>query len=1032
MNAESFVRLLDDPRQAREWLSARGISDGEQAHRRLIAIASSGIPLDLIVGIATVLERQLGGLSDPDLAIDALAQFLLGARSPLAVATLFERDPDSLVTLLLLCSSSRGIAELLVRDSEAFDLIRMTDGQPVTCALLKAEIDAELEAFNEEARIVPALHRFQRREFLRIAYGEIVKLQSPEVVMQQLSWLAEAICEATLRTASRRVLREWGRPSDAESRPGLAVIAIGKLGGVELDYAHDIELLFVGGRAHRGDTRSATEEGRADAIVRTMLRYLQEGGEQELYKVDLRHRPGGAQAELVVSIDSAVQYYEASGRTWDRQAFVKARCVAGDPELGREFLDRLQPWVYQRYLSRADVTGIKALKRRIEQPSETADGVSFNIRTAPGGIRDIETVIQFLQLLNGGDLPQIRATNTLEAIEQLERAGCLTAQERTVLAESYPFLRRVEHRLQVMFDPRAALLPLDPSELRKLAIRCGYAPDAGTALSVDIREKASRNRRILDHLLRDAFTEEVAAEPEIDLVLDPEPSSQRIREVLSPYRFCDLDAAYRRLSALAIERIPFLSTRRCRHFLAVIARRLLQAIAQTPDPDMTIAELARVSDSLGGKGVLWELFSSSEPSLQLYVRLCAACTYLSAILTSNPGMIDELMDSLVLDKLPTMEWQAATLDELCRGAEDLDPILHSFKNAMHLRVGVRDVLGKESLEASHRVLADVAEVCLQRVTLREYYRLVEKYGEPMIEGTNRDGLVCEFIILGMGKLGGREPNYHSDLDVLFLYEADGGTQQRHRGRRDTTTSNQHFFSQLGQRIIRTITQIGPWGRLYELDTRLRPAGSQAAIAVSLDEFQRHFRDGAPALWERQSLCKARPIYGSDRVRDLAMRTVRNAILARPWSALDGQEMRELRRRLEESASPRNLKRAPGGTMDVEFLVQGAQLRLPKQQANAIVPGTLDALQALVEVRAMPAPIAAQLSAAYRLLRRVEARLRLLDTSARHDLPHDDRELARLAFLLDCPSPESLVHQCDETMRQTRLVFDQLIADWTGE
>ncbi|MBM4005176.1 MAG: bifunctional [glutamate--ammonia ligase]-adenylyl-L-tyrosine phosphorylase/[glutamate--ammonia-ligase] adenylyltransferase [Planctomycetes bacterium] len=1032
MNAESFVRLLDDPHLARDWLYTRGVSDSEQAHRQLVAIASAGIPLDLVVGMVSVLEQQLGCLSDPELAIDALAQFLLGARSPLAVATLFERDPESLVTFLLLCSSSRKIAELLVRDSESFDLIRMTDGQPVTSGLLRAEIDAELEAFSEEARIVPALRRFQRREFLRIAYGEIIKLQSPEVVMRQLSWLAEAICEAAFRTASRRVLRDGPKHAEFDVLPGVAVIALGKLGGVELDYANDLELLFVGGRNDLGDSRDEGADGRAELIVRTMLRFLQEGGDEELYKVDLRHRPGGAQAELVCSLDSAVQYFEASGRTWDRQAFVKARCVAGDRELGREFLQRLEPWVYQRYLSRADVTGIKALKRRIGQPSESGDSTSFDIRTAPGGIRDIETVIQFLQLLNGGDLPQIRATNTLEAIEQLERAGCLTAQERLILTESYPFLRRVEHRLQVMFDARTAALPVESAELRKLAIRCGYAADAGMTLSADIRGKASKNRSILDRLLHDAFTEEAVTESESDLVLDPEPSALRIRDVLSPYGFRDLEAAYRRLSALAIERIPFLSTRRCRHFLAVIARRLLQSIAQTPDPDMTIAELARVSDSLGGKGVLWELFRTSEPSLQLYVRLCAACNYLSAILTSNPGMIDELMDSLVLDKLPTMEWQAATLDELCRGAEDLDPILHSFKNAMHLRVGVRDVLGKESLEASHRVLADVAEVCLQRVTLREYYRLVEKYGEPMIEGTNRDGLVCEFIILGMGKLGGREPNYHSDLDVLFLYEAEGATQQRHRGRRDTTTSNQHFFSQLGQRVIRTITQIGPWGRLYELDTRLRPSGSQAAIAVSLDEFHRHFRDGAPALSERQALCKARPVYGSDRARDLAMRTVRNCLWARPWSAGDGRELRDLRRRLEESASTRNLKRAPGGTLDVEFIVQGAQLQLTRQQTAAVVPGTLDALNALVAAQALPAAVASKLSEAYRFLRRVEARLRLLDSSARHDLPNDHHELARLAFLLQCPSPESLAQQCDETMRQTRLLFEQLTADWSGE
>ncbi len=422
------------------------------------------------------------------------------------------------------------------------------------------------------------------------------------------------------------------------------------------------------------------------------------------YRVDLRLRPGGNAGPMAVAYDAAIQYYDVTGRTWERQAMVKARPIAGDLALGREFLEQLEPWIYRQYLSRADITGIKALKRRIEQRTHREGADALNVKTGHGGIRDIEFVIQFLQLLNGGDLPDLRTGNTLEAIRRLEHCGCLTDRERTILEENYAFLRKIEHRLQIMFDLQTHLLPRDQNELRKVAIRLGYADSpAQSALESfesDYKNKTELNRRILDHLLHDAFGDDAATEPESDLVLDPEPAPERIEEVLGRYPFQDIPQAYKNLMELSSEKIRFLSTRRCRHFLAAIAPRLLAAIAKTPDPDFTLINLSKVSDSLGGKGVLWELFSFNPPTLHLYVELCSSSQYLSGILTSNPGMLDELLDSLLLDKLPTRKALDEALFELCRGAEDIDPALHSFKNAQQLRIGVRDILGKEQIEAT--------------------------------------------------------------------------------------------------------------------------------------------------------------------------------------------------------------------------------------------------------------------------------------------------------------------------------------------
>ena len=661
------------------------------------------------------------------------------------------------------------------------------------------------------------------------------------------------------------------------------------------------------------------------------------------------------------------------------------------------------------------------------------------MKTGHGGIRDIEFVIQFLQLLNGGDLPSLRTGNTLEAIAALENCGCLTHQERTLLEDSYSFLRKIEHRLQIMFDLQTHTLPAEPGELRKVAIRLGCSDAPGqTALATfesDYKSKTELNRKILDHLLHDAFSDDTQTEPESDLVLDPEPPPERVAEVLARYRFGNVQQSYQHLMELATEKIRFLSTRRCRHFLAAIAPQLLQAIAATPDPDFTLINLSKVSDSLGGKGVLWELFSFHPPTLHLYVELCSSSEYLSGILISNPGMLDELMDGLLLDKLPSVEFLDATLAELTRAAEDIEPMLHSFKNAQQLRVGVLDILGKQRIEATSTALSDIAQVCLNRIARAEYDKLAAKLGEPTIEivpdqpeaGTRR----CELIILALGKFGGRELNYYSDLDLIFLFEADGTTVPLRRAQRDTTTTNQHFFGELGQRIIKVATQLGPNGRLYQIDPRLRPTGKSGALAVSLPEFSRYFAAREGQLWERQALCKARVLLASPEVGQRVLAAVTEAAYGVPWQEGDSRTVRQMRSRVETGAAQGNLKRGPGGLVDIEFLVQMLQLKHGHDNPNVRPPGTHEALVALGRAGYLGAEDTAFFVESYRFLRTLQSRLRLLSITARDNLPEEPRELAKLAGLLHYATPQKLLADCQHFTAENRRRFERLFDQVTS-
>jgi glutamate-ammonia-ligase adenylyltransferase len=588
------------------------------------------------------------------------------------------------------------------------------------------------------------------------------------------------------------------------------------------------------------------------------------------------------------------------------------------------------------------------------------------------------------------------------------------------------------------------MLPSTRDELAKLAVRMGYSGtrhvSALDAFKEDYARRTRQNREMLDHLLHNAFPGDGAAEPEVDLVNDPAPPPERIHQVLGRYPFADVPAAYENLMDLADEKIRFLSTRRSRHFLAAIAPRLLAAIAKTPEPDTTLVNLSRVSDSLGGKAALWELLSSNPPSLNLYVTLCAACPYLAGILTSNPGMIDELMDSLLVENLPTLAMLELALAELCKGAEDIDPILHSFKNAQHLRVGVRDVLGKDDIRSTHAALADVAEAALKQIAEREYRKLVDKFGTPTIARpsdddlqnnivrmhwerlAHREGDACQPVVLALGKLGGREPNYHSDLDLIFLYEAGGHTAGRHR---EGGTVNSHFFSEFGQRLIRVASNLGPHGRLYEVDAKLRPTGRSGALAVSFDALARYFAEGGSQLWERQALCKARPVLGSEEASRHAMEIVAQAAFGTPWRPEFATEIRQMRDRLEETATQRNLKRGAGGTVDTEFLVQMLQLKHGGEDPSVRVPGTLDALTALEKGGYLSADDAAYFRKSYRFQRSIEARIRLMAASGRHELPDNDRELAKLAYLLGYSRPDELVAEAEHTFAENRVRFNRI-------
>ncbi|MGB1814052.1 MAG: glutamate-ammonia-ligase adenylyltransferase, partial [Rubripirellula sp.] len=443
-------------------------------------------------------------------------------------------------------------------------------------------------------------------------------------------------------------------------------------------------------------------------------------------------------------------------------------------------------------------------------------------------------------------------------------------------------------------------------------------------------------------------------------------------------------------------------------------------VSRTPDPDATLASLVEVTDSLGAKATLWELLGSSRPTMELMVRLCATTPYLSGILTNNPGMIDELIDSLLMNRMPSAQRLDAHSIAVCRGANDIERILWTFKNSAHLNIGVRDILGKDTLEATHQSIGDTAESCVRRMIEHEQEALANQYGDPCDE----EGNPAELITYGLGKLGGREPNYHSDLDAIFLYSSNGETKRRMGGRRATLT-NQQFFNQLTQRVITRINQPGPDGRLYELDSRLRDTGEEGVWAMTLEDFGKRFRENTAPIWQRLALCKARSISGSRDLRAKADEMIAAIIRNTDWRPEMAVEIREMRERMQQTATQTNLKRGEGGTVDIEFVSQMLTLRHAHEAPQIIQTGTTKSLLALADAGYLSDQESMTLVNGYRTLRRIEANLRLMNTTARHELPDDTHLMKNLAFLMHETDPEMIVAQCIQTRNNNRMVFNQI-------
>ena len=985
---------------------------------------------------AEILPRLIEALSrspDPEMGLLNFARFAESATSKATFFSTLVLDPALVEVATVLFSTSQYFSDILIRDIRYFDWIRLaaSTGSAEDRERMISELSAEVRSLSDHEHRLASLRRFKRREMLRIGFADIVGGYPLETVTADLSNLADAELESAYCMCLSKLKQELGTPRGPSGEEAeLSVIAMGKLGGRELNYSSDIDLIYIysaegevepSPAAKRRDLPNQYFFNRlAEEITRCMSQVTDAGF---VFRVDTRLRPDGRNGPLTRSLASCLHYYGNTARQWELQALLKARSAAGSPSVGQHFVRSVEPLVYRKYLSYEQIQETKELKKRIERKAAREGVGETGVKTGIGGIRDIEFIVQFHQLLFGGQHPELRTANTLEGLDALGDMQVLTSAQAASLELAYRFLRETEHRLMTLHQFKTHSLPTEIDELDRLGMRMGFQrheeSSPGELFQREYQHQTRTVREVFDTVFGRLFeSDEPEEHPEVDLLLSPESAEGQIDPIFTSFGFKDPKRSFRLLNNLAEEDSPFLKTPSTRKYLANLTPSLLRELRATPDPDAALTNLDRVATSLGAKTMLYHWLSEEKEALPLLLEICSAGEFLVNILGTNPGMFDDLVDSLATVPLRNLAALERELRGLLSGAREPLAILNSFRNVELLRIGTSDRLGRsETLDTTH-CLSNLAETVLRCVVEICRDRSVERFGQPL----DAQGTPLPFTILALGKFGGQELNYFSDLDVIFVYGGEGQTAKGlHAG---------DFFTRLAQSIFKMLGESSRYGRLFDIDARLRPQGSKGPFACSLSFLERYYLGGTASTWERQALTKLRYVAGSAELGEEVVQSLHDWAYRSPLSRAELDEILDMRRRLEESVEPHNLKRGSGGIVDVEFVLQILRLAHGDRCPELRTPNEMEALRIIESAGLLPPDTCRRLHDNYVFLRRLENRLRMASNRSTDELPQNTQALNEVAYSMGLGKSggEALRERSDQVRRECRAIFEQVTGD----
>lgn len=891
-----------------------------------------------------------------------------------------------LPALVRLLGSSAYLSDILIREGKNWPqlFLQQLSLQRKSASDHLAELAPILNRVRSLDELTVGLRRYKRREFLRIGSRDLSSFQAVDETMRELSAVAEASLEAACRFCQSEVEKDFGplRLPRTGEKNSFVILGMGKLGGEELNFSSDIDIIYLyeedeggsdGGRKGQIDPRGFFTR-MAEMVTRLMGEVTEEGF---VFRTDLRLRPLGRHGPIVQSAGSALLYYESWGQCWERAALIKARAVAGNKGLGARFLRELEPFIYRRYLDFTTVEELREMKARIERELLSPANGRRNVKLGPGGIREVEFFTQALQLVSGGYEPSIRDHNTLRALDHLARHGYIPSDERTRLSRAYRFLRDVEHKIQMVQEAHTCSIPQDQGEELALARRLGYSrrkrKTARALFWQDYRRHTALVRRAFNRLFYGAQKEMSSKRTSVSREIwnDLDQEELVLREV-KEVGFADPERAYHNLLAVR-DGEPYSppSPRRLK-VMRNIGPTLMEDIVRTGSPDQALFNLAEFSHRVGARTGFLSLLAENPKTMRLLISLFASSQFLTDLFLSRP----ELLDSLIrVDLTQPRKTRDQMLEELATAVatkDDPESKLNSmrrYKAEEFLRIGLHDLGGGLDLKEAISQLSDLADACLEEALALSMQEMEKGYGKVQ-KG--------KFAVFGMGKLGGREIDYNSDLDLIFVYDAPHEALSEGEG--SGALAAHEYYVRLGQKLITFVSVPTEEGILYKIDMRLRPSGRFGPLVSSLAAF-RHYHRTSAELWERQALIKMRFVVGDSRLGRGAERVAEGFVYGEGLTPDRIAEINHLRMRMErelakEDPSRFNLKKGKGGMVDIEFLTQMLQLSYGYRNRKLRLRGTLDGLTALRKHRIILKEDYDLLSQGYLFLRHLDHRLRL--------------------------------------------------------
>ncbi|UTW10590.1 bifunctional [glutamate--ammonia ligase]-adenylyl-L-tyrosine phosphorylase/[glutamate--ammonia-ligase] adenylyltransferase [Marinobacterium rhizophilum] len=872
----------------------------------------------------------------------------------------------------------------LVRDYEAGDY--------------RERLAPALESVGDEAGLHRCLRQFRHREMVRIIWRDLTRQANMRRTTLELSWLADCCIDLTLDRLYGEACEKWGTPHSRPDSQGrtfpqrMVVLGMGKLGAYELNLSSDIDLIFS--FARNGSTQGARRSlENQDFFIRLGQKLIQALDNTTIdgfvFRVDMRLRPFGSAGPLACSFGALEGYYQDQGREWERYAMIKARVVAGDIAAGAELQQLLRPFVYRKYIDFSAFESLRDMKEMINREVRRK-GLEQNIKLGSGGIREVEFIAQAFQLIRGGRDTRLQQRELLHILPLLTEFG-MPAGAIDELQAAYTYLRNVEHALQAREDQQTQELPTEPIDQLRLACAMGEADWDG--FCAELEQHRGHVRRHFADVIAPAKTDDAEVLEDVaewlalwDEALEPAAAEQylaeqgfddpvRSREQLDELRSSRTVAA---LQQVALER------------LRTVLPRLLMEVATVENSSETLARVLQLIQAVLRRSAYLVLLGENPAALRQLVRLCSGSSWFADKLTRFPILLDELIDPRTLYAPPDKQLlQQELRQQLLRiPQEDVEQqmeALRYFKNAHVLRVAASDITGALPLMKVSDYLTWLAESILEAVFDIAWRLLVEKHGLPQ----KAPGEPCDpdFVIVGYGKLGGIELSYGSDLDLVFLHDADPNLSTSG----DKPVFNNVFFTRLGQRIIHILSTFTAGGLLYEVDMRLRPSGNAGLLVSPLKAFAEYQRKEA-WTWEHQALSRARVVAGCPRLKE-AFEQVRAQILAQPREGASlRQEVLDMRIKMREHLGSKptaedepalfNLKQDPGGIVDIEFLVQYCVLAYGERYPQLLeFTDNIRILDAAEQVGLLVPEDAEQLREAYKAYRSAGHRLSMQEQSS---------------------------------------------------